>query len=119
MRRIIAIAVTVMLLLSCNALAADTSIKALNENQEEISVIETGKITFQSEIPQNAALIVAVYDENDSIVDFSFAEKSDNEQQTVLLSVQVNADERTNKIIAMLWDGFDTMNPICDELELK
>jgi len=119
MKRIIAAALIMMLLLSCNAFAADTSIKALNENGEEISIIETGTITFQSEISDDASLIVVVYDENDNIIDFSFAQKGDGKQQTTLLSVQVNAEETSNKVIAMLWDDFDTMNPLCDALELK
>ena len=118
------IMVLVIACTSLNVFAAEETVVSINayndETNIEITELCSGIVRFEasaSNLTTAASLIVVVY-KNDEIVDFAVTEAP---KETAKLSVQVEIPSELSDCtaVAMVWDGIDTMNALCDAFVLN
>lgn len=69
---------------------------------------------------RNAAVIVALYDQDDALKNIAFSEKEflKNTEETFGAGFRTPENVEGYKLKAFLWDGIDTMNALCDPIEI-
>lgn len=125
-RKLVLTALIIVMMLCVNVFAADAAavITAYDNEGNIAENLTSGEMKFEatlSELTTDVSFIVVVY-KNDEIIDFSVIEKTlpHSEVQTKL-SAEVNIPVELSgcTAVAMIWDGIDTMNALCDALVLN
>ncbi len=94
------------------------SVKVKNANDEELdSIPETGKCYAEINVTKNTDrnekdyLIIASYDENDALIDFTYMRGLYNQNQEITFGTLLNV-QGVKTIKAFVWDGISSMTPL-------
>lgn len=85
---------------------------------DEDSFLAEISVTKNSDRAQADSLIIAIYDENDVLVDIKLMSGTYYKNQTVNFSAMISADKKIGKIKSFVWDSLKGMVPLSNEEEV-